>query len=53
MRSKNYSARFAEALVKTSQRFEKYGAVKTAMWLEKRAEYFDKNIAISNFAKRF
>ena len=47
------SVRFARVLVNMSQKFEKAGATKFALWLEKRAECLDRNLAADNVVKRF
>ena len=53
MRKKKRSVRLAKVLSHVSQKFESVGAVKTALWLEKRAESFDESLAANNFVKRF
>ena len=53
MQDKKNSVRLARIFTSISQKFEKAGAVKTALWLEKRAESFDKSLVINNFVKRF
>jgi hypothetical protein len=53
MLDKKNSARLARMFTSMSQKFEKAGAAKTALWFEKRAESFDKNLIVDNFVKRF
>tara|TARA_Y100001970_G_scaffold251455_1_gene324281 strand:- start:10718 stop:10879 length:162 start_codon:yes stop_codon:yes gene_type:complete len=50
---KKNSVRFARVLTSVSRKLENIGAVKTALWLEKRAESFDKNLVADNVLKRF
>jgi len=53
MHKKKSSVRLARIFINISQRLEKAGASKFALWLEKRAESFDESMAINNFTKRF
>jgi hypothetical protein len=53
LRNKRKSARLAKVLIDLSQKLEKAGAAKTALWLEKRAESFDERLTVNNFVKRF
>jgi len=53
MHKKKNSVRLAKAFINISQRFEKAGASKLALWLEKCAESFDESVAIDNLTKRF
>ena len=53
MQDKKNSVRLARIFTSMSQKFEKAGAAKTALWFEKRAESFDKNLIVDNFVKRF
>ncbi len=53
MYKKKNSVRFARMLTNMSQKLENIGAIKTALWLEKRAESFDKSLAADNVLKRF
>ena len=53
MYKKRNSLRFAKVLVNMSRKLERIGAVKTALWLEKHAESFDKTLAADNVLKRF
>jgi len=53
MQDKKNSVRLARIFTSMSQKFEKAGAAKTALWFEKRAESFDKSLVVNNFVKRF
>jgi len=50
---KKNSARLARVFIDISQRLERAGVPRLALWLEKRAESFDESVAIDNLAKRF